>query len=65
MGLVVVSPERIIIVKSSKLGFWATNNEAEYEALLVGMTMVQKMGGMTVEMFSDLRLVIGQVKGEL
>ena len=65
IGLVVVSPERIIIVKSSKLGFWATNNEAEYEALLVGMTMVQKMGGMTVEMFSDLRLVIGQVKGEL
>ena len=65
MGLVVVSPERIIIEKSLKLGFWATNNEAEYEALLVGMTMVQKMGGMTVEMFSDLRLVIDQVKGEL
>ena len=47
------------------MNFLATNNEAEYEALLVGMTMVQKMGGMTVEMFSDLRLVIGQVKGEL
>ena len=27
--------------------------------------MVQKMGGKVVEMFSDLRLVVGQVKGEL
>ena len=27
--------------------------------------MVQKMGGRAVEMFSDSRLVIGQVKGEL
>ena len=27
--------------------------------------MVQKMGGKIVEMFSDSRLVIGQVKGEL
>ena len=47
------------------MGFSATSNEAEYEALLVGMTMVQKMGGKTVEVFLDSRLVVGQVKGEL
>ena len=63
--MVVVSLERIIIEKSLKLGFSATNNESEYKALLVGMAMVQKMGGRTVEMFSDSRLVVGQVKGEL
>ena len=40
IGLVVVSPERIIIEKSLKLGFSATNNETEYEALLEGMAMV-------------------------
>ena len=65
IGLVVVSPERIIIEKSLRLGFSATNNETKLEALLVGMTIVQKMGGRAVEMFSDLRLVVGQVKGEL
>ena len=27
--------------------------------------MVQKMGGKVVEVFSDSRLVVGQVKGEL
>ena len=65
MGLVRVSPENITIEKSLKLGFSATNNEAEYEALLMGMAMVQRMGGKAVEMFSNLRLVVGQVKGKL
>ena len=65
VGLVVVSPERIIIEKSLRLGFSAANNEAEYEALLMGMTMVQKMGGRIVEIYSDSRLVVSQVKGEL
>ena len=65
VGLVVISPDKIIIEKSLRLGFSATKNEVEYETLLVGMTMVQKMGGKTVEIFSDSRLVVGQVKGEL
>ena len=29
------------------------------------MSIVQRMGGKTVKMFSDLRMVVGQVKGEL
>ena len=65
MGLVLVSPEKITIEKSLRLGFSATNNKAEYEALLMGMAMVQKMGGKAVEMFLDSRLIVGQVKGEL
>ena len=65
VGLVVVPPKRIIIQKSLRLGFSATNNKAKYEALLVGMAMVQKMGGKIVEIFLDSGLVAGQVKGEL
>ena len=63
--LVVISLEGIIIEKSLRLGFSATDNKAEYEALLVGMAMVQKIGGRVVELFSDLWFVVGQVKGEL
>ena len=59
MGLVLVSPEKITIEKSLKLGFLATNNEAEYETLLMGMVMVQKIGGKMVEVFSDSKLVMG------
>ena len=62
--IVLISPEKITIEKLIRLGFSATNNETEYEALLMGMTMVQKMGGKAIEMFSDSRLVVRQVKGE-
>ena len=51
MGLVLTSPEGITIEKSLRLGFSAMNNEAEYEALLVGMTMIQKLGGKSNRVF--------------
>ena len=65
VGLVLVSLKKLTIEESLGLGFSATNNEAEYEALLEGMSMVQRMGGKVGKMFSDSRLVVGQVKGEL
>ena len=46
-----MSPEKITIEKSLRLSFSATNNEAEYETLLMGMAMVQKMGGKAVKVF--------------
>ena len=65
VGLVLISPKKLIIEKSLRLGFSVTNNEAEYKALLEGMSMVQRMGGKSAIMLSDSRLVVGQVKGEL
>ena len=59
-----ISPERVIIEKALRLDFSTTNNEAEYEALVMGMKMVRRMGGKSVEMFSDSRLIVGQVLGE-
>ena len=34
------------------------------EALLMGMAMVQRMGEKSVKVFSNSRLVVGQVRGE-
>ena len=34
VGLVLISPEKLTIEKSLRLGFSTTNNEAEYETLL-------------------------------
>ena len=65
MGLVLVSLEKITIEKSLRLSFSTTNNEAEYEALLMELAMVQKMGGKAVKVFSDSKLVVGQVRGDL
>ena len=56
-----MSPEKITIEKSLRLSFSATNNEAEYEALLMEMIMVQKMGGKV----SNSKLVVGQVRDDL
>ena len=44
--IVLVSPKKLVLEKSLQL---ATNNETEYEALLVGMMMVVKLGGKVVE----------------
>ena len=63
VGLVLVLLEKITIEKSLRLNFSATNNVAEYEALLMGMVMVQKMGGKAVKVFSDSKLVVGQEIG--
>ena len=60
-----MSLERITTEKSLRLNFSATNTEAEYEALLMGMMMVQKMGGKARRVFSDSKLVVGQVRGDL
>ena len=64
VGLVLMSPEKVVIEKSLRLDFSATNNEVEYEVLLEGMAMVQRMGGKSIKLFSDSRLVVGQVRGE-
>ena len=64
VGLVLISLKKVIIEKSLRLDFPATNNEAEYEALLIGMAMVQRMGGKSIKLFLDSTLVVGQVKGE-
>ena len=65
VGLVLVSLENITIEKSLRLSFSVTNNEAKYEALLMGIMMVQKMGGKAVKVFSYSKLVVGQVRGDL
>ena len=65
VGLVLISPKKLTIEKSLKLGFLAINNEAEYEVLLEGVSMIQRMRGKDMKVFSDSRPVVSQVGGEL
>ena len=59
IGIVMISPDGITLEKSLRLGFSATNNEAEYEALLAGLIAMQKLGSRTIRAYCDLRLIIG------
>ena len=54
-----ISPKKLTIEKSLRLEFSIMNNKAEYEALLEGISMVQKMGRKAIKMFSDSKLVVG------
>ena len=60
-GIVIVTPEGIQLGHSFRLGFRASNNKAEYEALLVELKTVLGMGARDVEAYSDSRLVVNQV----
>ena len=44
--------------KSFRLGFPASNNEAEYEALLVGLRMSRQVGVDKVQLHCDSRLIV-------
>uniref|UniRef100_A0A2N9HHE1 Uncharacterized protein n=1 Tax=Fagus sylvatica TaxID=28930 RepID=A0A2N9HHE1_FAGSY len=63
-GIILVSPEKDKFEYAIQLRFRATNNEAEYEALLAGLKLSKKMGVKNLTVKSDSQLVIGQIKGE-
>jgi ribonuclease HI len=44
-----------------KLNFVTTNNEAEYEAVIVGLALSREMSATNVEIQSDSQVVVGQV----
>ena len=64
VGIVLVTLEKLIMEKLLRLGFSATNNEAEYETLLTRVAMVRLLGGEMVELYLDSRLIVGQVNGD-
>ena len=64
IGIVLVTPEKLIMEKSLRLGFLATNNEVEYKTLLARVVLVSQLGGEMVELYLDSRLVMGQVNGD-
>ncbi|XP_075655144.1 uncharacterized protein LOC142625351 [Castanea sativa] len=64
VGIVLTMPEKLMMEKSLRLGFLATNNKAEYEVLLAGIAMVDQLRGEVVELYSDSWLVVGQFNGD-
>ncbi|XP_059654497.1 uncharacterized protein LOC132301242 [Cornus florida] len=63
-GLVLVSPEGECIKYAIRFGFKATNNEAEYEALLAGLMMAKALEVEQLIAYTDFQLITGQVQGE-
>ena len=49
---------------SCKLNFHCSNNIAEYEALILGLHLLKKLGAKRINVHGDSELVIRQVNGE-
>lgn len=64
IGIVLQSPEGVIIPKAFKLNFIVTNNTAEYEALVAGLREALFLNIKKLKVFGDSKLVISQVLGE-
>uniref|UniRef100_A0A2N9GIU6 Uncharacterized protein n=1 Tax=Fagus sylvatica TaxID=28930 RepID=A0A2N9GIU6_FAGSY len=64
VGIVLRSPEGDIIKQAIRLQYPTTNNEAEYEALLLGLNTAKILGATELDVHSDSQLVVGQVNGD-
>ncbi|XP_024004949.1 uncharacterized protein LOC112082088 [Eutrema salsugineum] len=64
VGIRLKSLEGEVIEHSFRLGFPASNNEAEYEALIVGLRLAKGIGAEHVHAYCDSQLVANQFHGE-
>lgn len=64
LGLVLKSPQGDKIVHAICCDFKATNNEAEYEVSIAGMTLVNDLGAKALKVYSDSLLIVSWLKGE-
>ena len=63
IGLVLTLPEGDLIQQAIRCGFKATNNEAEYEALITGLNLAKDMGIKKLSIRSDSQQVVNQLLG--
>jgi ribonuclease HI len=63
-GIVLTTPEGQEIKHAIRMDFKTTNNEAEYEAVIAGLTIAHELGAENVEVHTDSRVIAGHILGE-
>ncbi|KAL0402054.1 UNVERIFIED_CONTAM: Ribonuclease HI [Sesamum latifolium] len=63
-GIVLTTPQGDDMEFAIKFEFKASNNKAEYEALVLGMRMAQDAGASHLLAYSNSQLIVKQVNGE-
>jgi len=64
VGIQLTSPTEADIEQSFRLGFNASNNESEYEDLIVGIKLAQGIGIRDIHAHNNSQLVTSQFHGE-
>lgn len=63
-GLLLKSPDGFTIQQAITFTFSATNNQAEYEALISGLKLCTSLGVQNLTIHSDSQIVVKQTTGE-
>ena len=64
LGIVLSCEDGDTIPLSFKLGFFYSNNAAEYKKYLIGLTITLRIGVKYVRVLGDSNIVVPQVKGD-
>ena len=64
IGAIIVTPQGSHIPFTARLMFKCTNNEAEYEACIMGLEEAIDLRIKNLKVYGDSALVINQIKGE-
>ena len=64
LGIVLISPDGLVVEQTVNLGFPASNNEAEYEMLLAGLKSALYMKATELMVYNDSQLVVNQISGD-
>ena len=64
VGVVITTPNGEVLKYGVQLKFPATNNEAKYEGILMGLRLGKALGAKNLLVQNDSKLVIEQIKGE-
>ena len=59
-----VSLEGLVLEQVIRLKFSTSNNEAEYEALMIDLKTARKLSASHLQVFCDSQLVANQISGE-
>ncbi|XP_022883807.1 uncharacterized protein LOC111400642 [Olea europaea var. sylvestris] len=62
-GVALISPDHRMFYEALPFDFKASNNEAEYEALIAGVRMASRLGISDLILHSDSQLVMNQING--
>ncbi|XP_074377335.1 uncharacterized protein LOC141718858 [Apium graveolens] len=63
-GLILSSPGGFTIQQAITFAFKATNNQAEYEALISGLRLAKSLGVRNLTIYSDSHIVVRKTNGE-
>ncbi|XP_020970102.1 uncharacterized protein LOC110268349 [Arachis ipaensis] len=63
-GVILESQNGVVIEQSVRYDFPVSNNQAEYEALLAGLTLASEVGAKILEINTDSQVVSSQINGD-